>query len=583
MNHDIPSKHAPIALFVYNRPEHTKRTLRALSENAFADQSHLHVFCDGPKSSEHDQMLVQEVRQVVASEQWCGEVTVITRDENWGLARSIRSGIDSILRQHDRIIVLEDDIETSPGFVRFMNQTLAMYADDARVMNVSGYVPETSYQRWLSETFFVRVMACWGWGTWRRAWKQSRWEGAELLSELERRPGGVAGFNLDGCYPYTEQLRRNLIGEIRTWAVFWAASCYLNDGLSLFPCRSLVRNTGFDGSGENCHNAPGLQPRGPLAEQIPVKKISIRESLLGREYFKAFHRFGSDSRLSVRIRNRFRKTKGQVAQMVPEQMKEPLRHLLGVAHPYGLALSTQRQLQTMNRCDETKVKLFGRDFWIADAASFLGSHDEIFRQGIYEFETSQTTPFIIDAGANIGLASIYFGMRYPGAEIIAIESDGLVCEKLIANLKSFELSNVRVVQGAVWDANSELYFSADGADGGRVSSLGSTMVQGLRLLELFEGRSVDLLKLDVEGAEIRVLSDCESALRSVKRIFVEYHSFANAPQELSKLLSILERTGFRYYIEHTGVHSGRPLVRRETQGGYDLQLNIFATRQHGSN
>jgi len=577
MSKSFPS--APVALFVYNRPSHTARTLRALVRNPLADQTHLYVFCDGARENGSDQSQVEEVRRIVASEQWCGVVTVKIREKNLGLAASIRSGIDEVLLNHDRIIVLEDDIETSPGFLKYMNDALALYADDELVMNVSAYLPETSYQSQLPETFFVRLMACWGWATWQRAWAHARWDAGELLRDLKQSPGRLAEFDMDGCYPYSQQLQNNQNGTLRTWAVFWAASSFLADGMSLFPHRSLIRNTGLDGSGENCVAGQDVHEHYVCAEQVTVNRISVVESISGRNYYKAFYRYGRDSSFTVRKSQQMTNLTRRLRRCIPEGAKEPFRKLFGKDHPWGLSASSRRRLSNLPRFHETNATLFGHELTLVDAASFLASHREIFEHQIYKFTSENSEPVIIDAGANIGLACIYFRRIYPKSRITAIEADPEILRLLSANLETFGASDVTVLHGAVWDSNEDVRFAQDHADAGRVSHDGETVVPGIRLRELIDGQQIDLLKIDIEGAETRVLSDCEGVLDGVQRIFVEYHSFEKQPQSLSTLLGVLERSGFHYSIQDTGVHNSHPLVKVEQEAGFDLQLNIFALRR----
>lgn len=569
---------APVALFVFNRPVHTRRTLEALRQNELSGQTHLYIFCDGCRRGQNDEELVTEVRTVVASEKWCGSVTITAVDDNRGLARSIRDGIDVVLSEHDRVIVLEDDIETSSGFLAFMNDALELYALDERVMNVSGYLPETSYQSRLPETFFVKLMACWGWATWKRAWRLASWDAGELLRDLARRTGGLDEFDMDGTYPYSDQLRLNRDGTLRTWAVFWAASCFLRDGLSLFPGRSLVRNIGLDGSGENCHSGQDEHEDYRLAVRVNVERIPVEESRAGRRYYKAFYQFGRNSSMIRRAKCRAGVVRNKLLQQIPETFKSPVRNILGTEHPFGLPQSERNRLRSLPRFRESTVDLFGRQLRIVDSASFLASHQEIFVNQIYRFACNCTAPTIIDAGANLGLASIYFKRLFPNAKITAIEADSVIVEVLRSNLHIFGHDDVAVVHGAAWDSNQNLNFSLDHADAGRVSDAGNGEVRGLRLRDLIDGQHVDLLKMDIEGAETRVLLDCEGAMAGVQRMFVEYHSFAGEPQNLAQLLSVLERGGFHYYIHHTGVHSSHPFVKLEQEAGFDLQLNIFATR-----
>lgn len=148
---------APIVLFTYNRPHHTQKTLQALMQNELADKSVLYIYCDGAKehATETDKTNITEVRKVVRSKQWCKEVHIIEAEKNKGLAKSIISAVTEIVGKYGKIIVLEDDIITSKGFLRYMNDALSIYQTQDKVMHVSAYM--YPHKERLPETFFFEV------------------------------------------------------------------------------------------------------------------------------------------------------------------------------------------------------------------------------------------------------------------------------------------------------------------------------------------------------------------------------------------------------------------------------------------
>jgi len=293
---------APIALFVYKRPAHTRRTLEALARNPEVGHSLLHVFCDGPKpdASEADRQAITEVRRIIRERPWCENVEIHESAYNLGLARSIREGVTRILDEHERIIVLEDDIETSPGFLAYMNQALELYADQERVMHIAAYLPVTSYPWLLPRAFFHPMMWCWGWATWRHAWQRARWDAPRLLEDIRRSPSGVHGFDLDGTFPLSEHLMANIAGRMSTWAVFWNASIYLKDGLCLFPSKALAQNTGMDDTGEHCTATDDFCVSLAPAQRLRMQRV--KPSILGGFYLRSYFRYGKDSSLSRRLR-----------------------------------------------------------------------------------------------------------------------------------------------------------------------------------------------------------------------------------------------------------------------------------------
>ena len=236
---------APVAVFAYARADHLRRSVESLQRNPEAEHTDVTFYCDAARRDEH-QAGVQQVRQFVASVSGFRSVRRVYRETNFGLARSIVEGVTQILAERGRVIVLEDDLELSPHFLRYMNDALVRYRDDPRVASVHGYVYPTRHR--LPETFFLRGADCWGWATWSRAWRHFDADGAKLLSNLKAR-GLTHRFDYDGSYPFTWMLDQQVRGRNDSWAVRWHASCYLESLLTLYPGRSLVRNIGNDASG----------------------------------------------------------------------------------------------------------------------------------------------------------------------------------------------------------------------------------------------------------------------------------------------------------------------------------------------
>ncbi len=244
---------APIVLFVYNRPTHTRRTLEALKQNDLAKESELFVFADGPKktATEQDLKNIAATRAVVREQNWCGKVNVIERESNQGLAANITSGVSTIVNKYGRVIVLEDDIVTAPSFLTYMNRSLDLYEQDPKVMHIAGYsFPWLDRSGINSQTFFYRVPSCWGWATWARSWKYYNDDSRQLFVSLcENHSMSYFDFGYSGAF--LGQLNANILGTTRTWAVKWYASVALQKGLALHPSLSLVNNSGFDNTGEN--------------------------------------------------------------------------------------------------------------------------------------------------------------------------------------------------------------------------------------------------------------------------------------------------------------------------------------------
>lgn len=247
---------------------------------------------------------------------------------------------------------------------------------------------------------------------------------------------------------------------------------------------------------------------------------------------------------------------------------------------YRRVTTEKSKLRKTPRYTRTSTSLLGRELILADSASFLFMYGEVFEQEIYRFKPCFKNPFIIDAGANIGLSVIYFKQLCHDAKVIAFEPDPTVFSILQENIENFGFENIDLINKALWNSESTIEFMAEGADGGRIVKLdGSTQtcqVETTRLRPYLE-KPVDFLKIDIEGAETEVLKDCKDLLGNVENIFVEYHSFADQPQTLDVVIKILSDAGFRLHI-HPPVTSPQPFFHRNIHLGMDMQLNIFAFR-----
>lgn len=292
---------APIALFVYNRPKHTRQTLEALQANELANQSHLFVFCDGPKANATSETLkaIQDARTIVKEKTWCKTITLFESENNKGLADSIKDGVTKILNQFGKVIVLEDDIVTAKGFLTYMNEALELYKNESKVMHIASYLPYTNSISNLPETFFLRFMSCWGWATWKSAWDAANWDAQDLYGQIQA-PAVMKAFNLDGVLNFHEQLEQNITGQINTWAIMWYTSIFLNQGLCLYPNVTLSKNIGLDGSGAHC--LPGEDATAfSYDTEIDVRYQQLRISQLGTTYLKRYYRFGKISTFNKRF------------------------------------------------------------------------------------------------------------------------------------------------------------------------------------------------------------------------------------------------------------------------------------------
>jgi len=274
---------SPIVLFVYNRPWHTEQTVGALQKNELAKESELFIYSDEAKNADA-QKSVDEVRRYIDSVDGFKKVTIVKREKNWGLADSIIDGVTNIINKYGKIIVLEDDLVTSPYFLRFMNEGLNFYKDENKVMHISGYVYPIENSD-LEDTYFIKPTSCWGWATWDRAWKYFKKDKDLNLEIFDKKM--IKDFNLNNSYNYFYQIIANKNKILNTWAIFWYTSVYLNGGLSLHPKKSFVKNIGYDGEGVHCGKSSVFDVE--LINRYPIKfTTKIKEDYEARKRFEIF-------------------------------------------------------------------------------------------------------------------------------------------------------------------------------------------------------------------------------------------------------------------------------------------------------
>ncbi|MDB5018874.1 MAG: sugar transferase [Pedobacter sp.] len=236
---------APIALFVYNRPQHTERTLKYLQQNEIAAESRLFIFSDAAKTPE-DEDKVKEVRQLLKTVYGFRKVEVIERKTNAGLANSIIAGVTQLVKDYKQVIVFEDDLISSPHTLTYFNEALDRYRNEQKVMHIGAYMyplnPNT-----LPQTFFYRAATSWGWATWDRAWDQFEPDIDALIARFDGKK--KKDFAIDNTMNFWKQMQDFKRGNNNSWAIRWYASIFLKGGLTLNPSHSLINNIGHDGTG----------------------------------------------------------------------------------------------------------------------------------------------------------------------------------------------------------------------------------------------------------------------------------------------------------------------------------------------
>jgi hypothetical protein len=299
-------KLAPIALFTYNRLAHTKATIAALLQNVYAAESDLIVYSDGARDP-GGAAKVDVLREYLDSIRGFKSVTVVKREQNFGLAKNIMSGVGEVIDKYGRIIVLEDDLVTAPYFLKFMNEALEKYENDHRVISAVGYIYPVSEQ--LPMNFFLKNSDCLGWATWKRGWDLFEYDSEKLLTTILESDLSFE-FDFGGNYPFTRMLQDQLTGKVDSWAIRWYATAFIHHKLTLYPGNSLVYHAGNDLTGTN-YTDDNILDVELYMKPVPVSEIAVEESTAARtavsRFFEKNYKKNIFQRAFIKVKNSFLK------------------------------------------------------------------------------------------------------------------------------------------------------------------------------------------------------------------------------------------------------------------------------------
>ena len=240
---------APVILFVYNRPWHTRHTVEALQKNDLATESELFIFADGPKTNatEEQKEKIRQVREYIHKINGFKSITICEKETNQGLANSVIAGVTEIINKFGKAIVVEDDLVTSRYFLKFMNEALDFFENDERIFSVSGYnysdqtmnIPK-SYKH---DIYLSYRHESWGWGTWKDRWNSVDWEVSDFKKFCEN-PKLQKAFNRGGA-DMSRMLKAQMEGKIDSWAIRFDYALFKQNRFNVKPVKSLVYNIGL--------------------------------------------------------------------------------------------------------------------------------------------------------------------------------------------------------------------------------------------------------------------------------------------------------------------------------------------------
>lgn len=272
---------APIIVFAYNRPNHLRKTLTWLGQNELADESTLYIFCDGAKPNASAEQLARvvnarKVAHELAISPTFKDVHIIERKENLGLGTSVITGVTEIINKHGRAIVLEDDLETSPYFLSYMNQCLEHYDARKSVFSISGLSrphPERFYPKDYPYDVYVSLTHHpTGWATWADRWNQVDWN-TELFEVVKQQPAMVEAFRRIEYSDYDSLIRQRAKGQ-NVWSVRFAFAHFVNHAVSICPIVSYINHIGWDSEATNAKGS-SLWNFDRLADDANIRFLDV--------------------------------------------------------------------------------------------------------------------------------------------------------------------------------------------------------------------------------------------------------------------------------------------------------------------
>jgi len=293
---------APLLLFTYKRLEPLKQTISALKKNYLAASTELYIYSDGSKS-EKDAEQVNAVREYLKTVDGFKKVVVVNAAQNKGLAKSIITGVTIALEKYDRVIVLEDDLLTTPNFLDFMNSGLSCYNDNEKVFSISGYSFDLGEAqpdgKPLSEAYFLNRGWSWGWATWKDRWEKVDWSVADYnnfaMDKQAQQSFAKGGSDLN------KMLQSQMTGQLDSWAIRWFFHQFKVSGLTLYPVHSKVYNNGFDQMATHT-NGSDRRYRPRIDKQAKSSFVLPETAEINAFYYKKFrNKMGIVNRIISRV------------------------------------------------------------------------------------------------------------------------------------------------------------------------------------------------------------------------------------------------------------------------------------------
>ncbi len=266
-----PTLTTPVVLIIFNRPQFTARVFEEIRR---ARPSKLLVVADGPRADRAGEMAkCAEARRVIDGVDWPCEVLRNYSETNMGCSRRPATGLDWVFGEVEEAIILEDDCMPHPTFFRYCAEMLEKYREDERIFHISGNHFGSKGEKNPYSYYFSRYPYCWGWATWRRAWKHFDL-GIKIWPTI--RDGHWLNDFLEDKYlarRFTREFESIYTGETKTvWDYQFGLASWINSGLSIHPRANLISNIGFTEEATHTADADSTSANIPtVAMEFPLR------------------------------------------------------------------------------------------------------------------------------------------------------------------------------------------------------------------------------------------------------------------------------------------------------------------------